>query len=136
MLRQFFKPDSWCLVTQASLGTPVPVALVVFDQAFKQRPIGGLLPLTADGGVDAKAIGIGCTAEAADHLRACHFGDVGCIQLRRSAMVACGFGLSDGLLVAGLIDRAQSIHATQNPVAALLAASGIDQWIERRGGFG
>src|SRR5690554_6156359 len=64
---------------QASLGSPVAVSLVVFDQSLEHRPIGRDLPFASSCGVNPIAIGIGAAAETAYHLGPCHFGYIGCV---------------------------------------------------------
>ncbi|MCY1495647.1 hypothetical protein D9M68_295520 [compost metagenome] len=136
LLGQFLLPGLAGHAGQAGFRAAVAVTLVVTDQPLTHGVVGGLLQLAGHCGGDVEALGIGVAAIAADHFRTGHLGDVRCVELRRGDVVTGVDGFVQRRLVARLVDLAQFVHASEDPVAALLAAFRVDQWIEARRRFG
>ncbi len=114
------------------LGASIAVPLIIFDQSLLQCQVGCFLTFAAGGGEYPESIGVGCAAEAPNHLRTGHLGYIRRVQLGRRAVIGRVHGFGQRLLPARFVNRAEPVHAPENPVAPLLAALGIDQWIEGR----
>jgi len=108
------------------------VALVILGQAVEDGLVGHLLHVARHRGGDTEAFGIGVAAIAANHFGTGHFGDVRRVNFGGGHVVAGIQRLGQGGLIARLVDLAEFVHATEDPVATLFGAHRVGQRVEAR----
>ena len=119
----------------AGFGTAITVIVRVVQQAATQGSGGFVLHSAVDGGPDAVAVSVEVFAILRVQLLTHQLGNIGCIQLDITAVIAgghrCRYGL--GMLLGG--DVTQFQHAAKDPVAALNGPAWVGDRVEGRRRF-
>ena len=92
--------------------------------------------MAVHGRVDPVALGVGIQAKLVDGFLTSHLRHVGGLQLPARAVVAGVHGCRQGRGQLVIVNQAQFVHASEDPVPAGHCALGIDQRVERRGCLG
>ncbi|MNQ14749.1 hypothetical protein D3C85_277070 [compost metagenome] len=130
LLAQLAQPGCFVDVGQAAYRAAIAMALIIGDQAFANSAVGRVLQVARDGGGDVEPFGVGLAAVAADHFRADHFRYIGGGDFGARCVMAGVARLGQGGFIALLVDPAEHVHASEDPVAALFGSGGVGQRVE------